>query len=214
MLVWSAAGDMSIVVHALPCNSLPRFPALPCLACLLCTAPPHPACPACLLCPATPYPASLPCLPCPATPYPASLPCLPALHHPNLPCLPALQNEITKKCPPPCTTTDTIFYAGTGMLLCRSEDKVRQQQCTGHCSASSNAQACYTVVCCGCCLFKFVPLQKQNKSTQTARPLRPLSFSLPHPPPLFPLPLPLLFITPSLPPPRRLPCLMCSSAAP
>jgi len=35
-----------------------------------------------------------------------------------------LQNEITKKCPPPCATTDTIFYAGTGMLLCRSEDKV------------------------------------------------------------------------------------------
>lgn len=35
-----------------------------------------------------------------------------------------LQNEITKKTPPPCTTTDAIFYAGTGMLLCRSEDKV------------------------------------------------------------------------------------------
>jgi hypothetical protein len=36
-----------------------------------------------------------------------------------------LQNEITKKCPPPCATTDAIFYAGTGTLLCRSEDKVR-----------------------------------------------------------------------------------------
>ena len=36
-----------------------------------------------------------------------------------------LQNEITKKCTPPCATTDAIFYAGTGMLLCRSEDKVR-----------------------------------------------------------------------------------------
>jgi coatomer protein complex subunit alpha (xenin) len=35
-----------------------------------------------------------------------------------------LQNEITKKCPPPCATTDAIFYAGTGTLLCRSEDKV------------------------------------------------------------------------------------------
>ncbi|KAJ9518428.1 hypothetical protein QJQ45_018452 [Haematococcus lacustris] len=35
-----------------------------------------------------------------------------------------LQNEITKKCAPPCATTDAIFYAGTGMLLCRSEDKV------------------------------------------------------------------------------------------
>ena len=35
-----------------------------------------------------------------------------------------LQNEITKKAPPPCATTDAIFYAGTGMLLCRSEDKV------------------------------------------------------------------------------------------
>lgn len=36
----------------------------------------------------------------------------------------AAQNEITKKCAPPCATTDAIFYAGTGMLLCRSEDKV------------------------------------------------------------------------------------------
>lgn len=35
-----------------------------------------------------------------------------------------LQNEITKKVPTPCATTDAIFYAGTGMLLCRSEDKV------------------------------------------------------------------------------------------
>lgn len=35
-----------------------------------------------------------------------------------------LQNEITKKCAPPDSTTDCIFYAGTGMLLCRSEDKV------------------------------------------------------------------------------------------
>lgn len=35
-----------------------------------------------------------------------------------------LQNEITKKCAPPDATTDCIFYAGTGTLLCRSEDKV------------------------------------------------------------------------------------------
>eukprot|EP00884_Botryococcus_braunii_P010188 jgi/Botrbrau1/19170/Bobra.0077s0079.1 len=35
-----------------------------------------------------------------------------------------LRNEVTKKCPSPCTTTDAIFYAGTGTLLCRSEDKV------------------------------------------------------------------------------------------
>ena len=35
-----------------------------------------------------------------------------------------LSNEITKKCPSPCATTDAIFYAGTGTLLCRSEDKV------------------------------------------------------------------------------------------
>ncbi len=38
-----------------------------------------------------------------------------------------LQNEITKKCPPPCATTDAVFYAGTGMLLCRSEDKASPQ---------------------------------------------------------------------------------------
>ncbi|CAK0784913.1 hypothetical protein CVIRNUC_008118 [Coccomyxa viridis] len=36
-----------------------------------------------------------------------------------------LQNEITKKCAcPPGAPTDTIFYAGTGALLCRSEEKV------------------------------------------------------------------------------------------
>ena len=36
-----------------------------------------------------------------------------------------LQNEVTKKCaPPPGAPTDAIFYAGTGALLCRSEDKV------------------------------------------------------------------------------------------
>ncbi|KAG1674856.1 hypothetical protein FOA52_015244 [Chlamydomonas sp. UWO 241] len=36
-----------------------------------------------------------------------------------------LQNEITKKCAPPnAGATDAVFYAGTGMLLCRSEDKV------------------------------------------------------------------------------------------
>lgn len=35
-----------------------------------------------------------------------------------------LRNELTKKVPPPCATTDAIFYAGTGNLLCRSEDKV------------------------------------------------------------------------------------------
>jgi hypothetical protein len=38
-----------------------------------------------------------------------------------------LANEITKKVPPPCATTDAIFYAGTGMLLCRAEDKVGMQ---------------------------------------------------------------------------------------
>jgi len=31
---------------------------------------------------------------------------------------------VTKKCPPPCATTDALFYAGTGLLLCRAEDKV------------------------------------------------------------------------------------------
>lgn len=35
-----------------------------------------------------------------------------------------LQNEITKQCAPPCATTDALFYAGTGTLLCRAEDKV------------------------------------------------------------------------------------------
>mmetsp|Transcript_1815 Transcript_1815/g.6642 ORF Transcript_1815/g.6642 Transcript_1815/m.6642 type:complete len:1252 (+) Transcript_1815:70-3825(+) len=35
-----------------------------------------------------------------------------------------LRNEVTKKCAPPCPTTDAIFFAGTGSLLCRSEDKM------------------------------------------------------------------------------------------
>eukprot|EP00241_Pyramimonas_parkeae_P000140 CAMPEP_0114250424 /NCGR_PEP_ID=MMETSP0058-20121206/14690_1 /TAXON_ID=36894 /ORGANISM="Pyramimonas parkeae, CCMP726" /LENGTH=1223 /DNA_ID=CAMNT_0001364079 /DNA_START=173 /DNA_END=3845 /DNA_ORIENTATION=- len=35
-----------------------------------------------------------------------------------------LKNEVTKKCTPPCASTDAIFYAGTGSLLCRSDDKV------------------------------------------------------------------------------------------
>lgn len=35
-----------------------------------------------------------------------------------------LQNEVTKKCAPPCATTDALFYAGTGLLLCRAEDRV------------------------------------------------------------------------------------------
>lgn len=33
--------------------------------------------------------------------------------------------QITKKSNSPTATTDAIFYAGTGALLCRSEDKVR-----------------------------------------------------------------------------------------
>mmetsp|Transcript_18514 Transcript_18514/g.51859 ORF Transcript_18514/g.51859 Transcript_18514/m.51859 type:complete len:1226 (-) Transcript_18514:342-4019(-) len=35
-----------------------------------------------------------------------------------------LRNEVTKKCAPPDAGTDSIFYAGTGLLLCRTEDKV------------------------------------------------------------------------------------------
>lgn len=32
--------------------------------------------------------------------------------------------QVTKKVTSPLPTTDAIFYAGTGMLLCRSEEKV------------------------------------------------------------------------------------------
>lgn len=35
-----------------------------------------------------------------------------------------LDNEMTKKCPCPLPSTDMIFYAGTGSLLCRSDDKI------------------------------------------------------------------------------------------
>ena len=35
-----------------------------------------------------------------------------------------LQNETTKRCPSPTPTTDAIFYGGTGLVLCKSEDKM------------------------------------------------------------------------------------------
>jgi len=35
-----------------------------------------------------------------------------------------LQNETTKRLPSPCPTTEAIFYGGTGMVLCKSEDKM------------------------------------------------------------------------------------------
>jgi len=35
-----------------------------------------------------------------------------------------LQNETTKRCPCPTPTTDAIFYGGTGLVLCKSEDKM------------------------------------------------------------------------------------------
>lgn len=35
-----------------------------------------------------------------------------------------LRNEVTKKIPSPLPGTDAIFYAGTGMVLCRSDEKV------------------------------------------------------------------------------------------
>lgn len=35
-----------------------------------------------------------------------------------------LRNEITKKAACPTATTDAIFYAGTGALICRTDDKV------------------------------------------------------------------------------------------
>ena len=54
-----------------------------------------------------------------------------------------LQNEITKKCAAPSgAPTDAIFYAGTGTLLCRSEDKVLHL----HALLSTPLAAC-SVVC-------------------------------------------------------------------
>ena len=35
-----------------------------------------------------------------------------------------LRNEVTKKTAAPVPGTDALFYAGTGTLLCRAEDKV------------------------------------------------------------------------------------------
>ena len=34
------------------------------------------------------------------------------------------QNEVTKKCPPPHPSCDMLFAAGTGSLLCRSEERI------------------------------------------------------------------------------------------
>lgn len=41
-----------------------------------------------------------------------------------LPQIKNLRNEVTKKYAPPLPGTDAIFYAGTGCLLCRCEDKM------------------------------------------------------------------------------------------
>ena len=35
-----------------------------------------------------------------------------------------LRNEVTRQTPCPLPVTDNIFYAGTGLLLCRSDEKV------------------------------------------------------------------------------------------
>ena len=35
-----------------------------------------------------------------------------------------LRNEVTCQTPCPLPVTDNIFYAGTGLLLCRSDEKV------------------------------------------------------------------------------------------
>ena len=52
--------------------------------------------------------------------------------------------QVTKKVTSPLPTTDNVFYAGTGMLLCRSEEKVRWRlgRALG-CRASA--------LCCGAC---------------------------------------------------------------
>ena len=49
-----------------------------------------------------------------------------------------LRNEVTKKCAPPCPATDAVFYAGTGMLLCRSEDKARCTFLSKPCQEATN----------------------------------------------------------------------------
>ncbi len=86
-----------------------------------------------------------------------------------------LQNEITKKCAPPCATTDAIFYAGTGVLLCRSEDKVRKASLLTCSSTSlcltraamqtgkSGAMAC--VCACVCMCEQVILFDIQQRST-------------------------------------------------
>jgi hypothetical protein len=62
-----------------------------------------------------------------------------------------LQNEITKKCAPPCATTDAVFYAGTGLLLCRSEDKV-----PGHTTRTSTCMRFHRAVVWICCDMQYI----------------------------------------------------------
>ena len=35
-----------------------------------------------------------------------------------------MRNEVSKKCPSPTPMTDSIFYAGTGLILCRGEERL------------------------------------------------------------------------------------------
>ena len=64
-----------------------------------------------------------------------------------------LRNEVTKKCAPPCPATDAVFYAGTGMLLCRSEDKARPHVLSGLAALISSwgtrALSIYSLACMG-----------------------------------------------------------------
>jgi hypothetical protein len=96
-----------------------------------------------------------------------------------------LQNEITKKCAPPCATTDAVFYAGTGLLLCRSEDKVRKRAChvqvalkywvTVHrVLVCSRAPLQFLMFCCMLTLLEALRLQ------HTARTCNPCTAACPH----------------------------------
>ena len=48
-----------------------------------------------------------------------------------------LRNEITRQTPCPLPVTDNIFYAGTGLLLCRSDEKGWPPHAFCSCSGSS-----------------------------------------------------------------------------
>ena len=108
----------------------------------------------------------------------------------------AHRSQVTKKVTSPLPTTDNIFYAGTGMLLCRSEEKAR--------SWAARMRLQDVVAGVG------PSPERHIEQRSTALLVCPGRTTALKPSPCCPCPLPYL---PPLSLPSRWPCLTCSSAA-